>query len=92
MTDNVIQFGKRPKATYPTDEPTPRFTLEIYDHPDGSGFDWTVLSDEPIDEDELSDFLGDMFFTLNPDVVPPPGILDRIQTFFRNLISKGDPE
>ena len=89
---NVIQFGKRPKATYPTpDEPTPKFVLEIYDRPDGAGFDWAVLSDEPIDEDQLSDYLGDMFFTLNPDVVPEPGIFSRLKSFLSNLISKGDP-
>lgn len=85
---NVIAFGKRPKPTYPgSDEPTPKFVLEIYERPDG--FDWHVLADDPISEDKLSDFLGDMFFTLNPDVVPEPGIFRRAATFIRNLFHGG---
>ena len=88
---NVIEF--RPRTQYPgNEEPQPRFVLEIYDHPDGAGFDWAVLSDEPIDEDQLSDYLGDMFFTLNPETVPGPGIFSRLKSFLSNLISKGDPE
>lgn len=83
---NVIQFGKKPKAAYP-DDPTPRFVLEIYDRPGENGFDWAVLSDEPIDEDQLSDYLGDMFFTLNPDVVPEPSIFRRVSAFLSNFFT-----
>lgn len=91
MTAQIIEF--KTKAIYPGNEdPQPRFVLEIFDKPDGSGFDWHVLADEPIGEDELSDYLGDMFFTLNPDVVPEPGIFSRLKSFLSNLISKGDPE
>ena len=88
---NVIEF--RPRAQYPGNgDPQPRFVLEIYDRPDGAGFDWAVLSDDPISEAQLSDYLGDMFFTLNPDVAPEPGIFSRLKSFLSNLISKGDPE
>lgn len=91
MTAQIIEF--KTKAIYPGNEdPQPRFVLEIFDKPDGSGFDWHVLADEPISEDQLSDYLGDMFFTLNPDVVPEPGIFSRLKSFLSNLISKGDPE
>lgn len=84
---NVVEFKPRqPKPSYPgSDEPQPRFVIEIYDHPDG--FDWHVLSDDEIGEDELSDYLGNMFFALNPDVEPEPGILNRAATFIRNLLS-----
>ncbi len=89
---NVVPFSKKPVATYPgSDDPQPRFILEIYDRTDGSGFDWHVLSDDEIGEDELSDFLGDMFFALNPDVEPEPGILSRLKSFLTNLFRlKGD--
>lgn len=94
MTAQIIQFGKRPEASYPgIDETTPKFVIEIYDRPGSDGFDWNVLADEPVSEDDLSDYLGDMFFTLNPDVVPEPGIFTRLKTFTRNLFRlKGDPE
>lgn len=88
MTAQIIEF--KTKAIYPGNEdPQPRFVLEIFDKPDGSGFDWHVLADEPIGEDELSDYLGDMFFTLNPDVIPEPGIFRRVATFIRNLFHGG---
>ena len=86
MTAQIIEF--KTKATYPGNEdPQPRFVLEIFDKPDGSGFDWHVLADEPIGEDELSDYLGDMFFALNPDVIPEPGIFLRAYTFLLNLFT-----
>ena len=87
MTAKIIEF--KPKATYPGDTPNPKFVLEIYDHPGGNGFEWHVRSDDPIDEGQLSDYLGDMFFTLNPDVVPEPGIFRRVATFIRDFFHGG---
>lgn len=87
MTARIIQF--KPKASYPgADEPQPKFVIEVYDQP--TGFDWHVLSDDEISEDELSDFLGDMFFALNPDVEPEPGIFRRAAAFIRNLFHGDD--
>lgn len=90
MTAKIIEF--KTKATYPGDsDPQPKFVLEIYDHPGGNGFEWHVRSDDPIDEGQLSDYLGDMFLGLNPEALPEPSIFSRLKSFLSNLISKGDP-
>ena len=92
MTARIIEFKN--KAAYPGSAPQPRFVIEIYDLPDG-GFDWDVLADNEISEDELSDYLGDMFFTLNPDAAEEPGIFTRILAFINRtadwLVAIGRP-
>ena len=87
MTAQIIEF--KTKTTYPvTREPT--FTIDVYDNGDDQGFSWVLHgSAEPPTEEELQTYLGDMFLSLAGQ--EPPSILDRLKTFFQNLISKGDP-
>lgn len=86
---NVIEFRKRP--TYPGDaEPLePDVTIFIYERPDKNGFDW-IVTDEGVSlsKETLSDYLGDMFLSLNPDE-EPPSIFQRARAFFRTLFHKG---
>jgi hypothetical protein len=82
---NVIKFPARPSK--PTGYRDPIFVIEIYQG-DGDGFDWAVHSPDEHsapDVEELSGYLGDMFLALNPQ---PPGILDRIRTFFHNITTR----
>lgn len=90
---NVIQF--RRKASYPTtphDEPT--LTISIYERPEHGGFGWVVTGDgEPPTREQLNDYLGDMFLSLNPEHAPRPGIFRRTGAFFRRLFTRqGDDQ
>jgi hypothetical protein len=76
-TDNVIQFTPKPK---PPEDPI--FTIAIYKG-DQNGFSWIVASADATtqpDAQQLSNYLGDMFFALNPRA-QPPGILERLSAF-----------
>lgn len=82
---NVIQF--RSKARYPSapdEEPT--FTIDIYERPEHGGFDWVVTGDgDPPTREQLSDYLGDMFLSLHPEVDEDRGIFQRAAAFFSNI-------
>lgn len=90
MTAQIIEFKTR--ATYPgSEDPQPKFVIEIYELPGGKGFDWHVHADDPISEAELSGYLGDMFLVLNPGLEPEEGIFRRAATFIRNLFAPWRP-
>ena len=81
MTDNVIPFRK-PDPPPPSEDPL--FTIAIYAG-DRNGFSWIVASHDAEtqpDAEQLSQYLGDIFFALNPQ---PPSILERLGAFFSRL-------
>jgi hypothetical protein len=91
MTGNVIEFRKRQPGETPPDQLL--FTIDIYQG-DQNGFSWIIRTADAESQpnvQQLSDYLGDMFFALNPQ---PPSILERFSAFTQRLnpFRKGRPQ